>query len=34
MTEPALRPVVEIAGFCRASPTYDLWRPNAWIRKG
>jgi hypothetical protein len=32
-TEPALRPVVEIERFCAANPTYDLWRPNPWIRK-
>ncbi len=30
--EPELRTVVAIDGFCRARPTYDLWRHNAWIR--
>ena len=32
-TEPDLRPVVEIEGFCRANPTYDVWRPNPWIMR-
>ena len=32
-TEADLRPVVEIEGFCRANPTYDVWRPNPWIRR-
>jgi hypothetical protein len=32
-TEVALRSVVEIAGFCKENPTYDLWRTNPWIRK-
>jgi hypothetical protein len=31
-TDPDLRPVVEIEGFCRANPTYDVWRPNSWIK--
>jgi hypothetical protein len=31
-TELDLRPVVEIEGFCRANPTYDVWRANSWIR--
>jgi hypothetical protein len=31
-TEATLRPVVEIERFCAANPTYDLWRPNPWIR--
>jgi hypothetical protein len=26
------RPVVAMEGFCRARPTYDLWRHNRWIR--
>lgn len=33
-TQTDLRPVVEIEGFCRANPTYDVWRPNPWIRTG
>jgi hypothetical protein len=32
--ESEVRPVVELAGFCRADPSYDLWRPNPWIRSG
>jgi hypothetical protein len=31
-TELDLRPVVEIEGFCRANPPYDVWRANSWIR--
>ena len=33
-TEPELRSVVEIERFCRTNPSYDLWRPNPWIRSG
>jgi hypothetical protein len=32
-TETDVRTVVDIEGFCATNPTYDLWRPNAWIRK-
>jgi hypothetical protein len=33
-TEEALRPIVEVERFCRANPSYDLWRPNPWIGRG
>ena len=32
-TELALRPVIQIERFCAANPTYDIWRPNPWIRR-
>jgi hypothetical protein len=31
--EPALRPVVQVEGFCGRALTYDVWRPNPWILK-
>lgn len=30
--EPAYRAVIDVAGFCAASPSYEMWRHNAWIR--
>jgi hypothetical protein len=32
-TEPDLRGVIDIPDFCTAGITYDMWRPNEWIRK-
>ena len=32
-TEPTLRPVIQIERFCAAKPSYDVWRPNPWIRR-
>ena len=32
-TEPALRPVIQIERFCAENPSYDVWRPNPWIRR-
>ena len=32
-TDPELRSVIEVEDFCRESPTYDLWRPNPWIKR-
>jgi hypothetical protein len=32
-TEPELRDVIDIRDFCTAGVTYDMWRPNDWIRK-
>ncbi len=32
-TEPELRDVIDIPDFCTAGVTYDMWRPNDWIRK-
>jgi hypothetical protein len=31
-SEPELRTLVDVEGFCDARPTYDLWRHNPWIR--
>jgi hypothetical protein len=30
-SETALRPVVELDGFCQRSISYNVWRPNPWI---
>ncbi|MGH7960685.1 MAG: hypothetical protein ACRERD_02525 [Candidatus Binatia bacterium] len=32
-TETELRPVIDVKNFCHSGITYDLWRPNEWIRK-
>jgi hypothetical protein len=32
-TETTLRPVIQIERFCAANPSYDVWRPNPWIKK-
>jgi hypothetical protein len=32
-TEPTLRPVIQLEHFCAANPSYDVWRPNSWIKK-
>jgi hypothetical protein len=29
--DPVYRTVIDITNFCAASPTYDMWRHNAWI---
>jgi hypothetical protein len=33
ISEPALRPVIAVDGFCRRDLRYDVWRPNAWIMR-
>jgi hypothetical protein len=30
-SDAALKPVVELDGFCQRSVSYDVWRPNPWI---
>ncbi len=31
--QPHMRPLVDIKDFCSQKLSYDLWRPNEWIRK-
>jgi hypothetical protein len=32
-TDPELHEVIDLPNFCSSDVTYDMWRPNAWIRK-
>ena len=32
-TDPRLHDVIDIPNFCSSEITYDMWRPNDWIRK-